>query len=1106
MNRRTDSLPVSAIDSAPFRLGDWLALPAENGLTRAGLRVQIEPRCMDVLLCLARANGAVVSADQLLDECWAGIDTGDNPLHKTIAQLRRVLGDSATAPHYIETIRKRGYRVLVPVEFLVAEETLIAPPLPAMSSSPFRGLEPFDADHATSFFGRDQAIAELMQKVERQCEIGSGFLLALGASGCGKTSLLRAGLLTRLRALPEGHPARPAAVVQLRPDDGADARQPWRALAARLTGALPAASAADAAAGPAVDADWLSLSPDAAVGALLARHAGLPEPPPGRLYLLIDPFEQFFTLPGFTPEVLAAQLTLLAALAACPRVFVLAACRNEFYPQITRLPELMRLKAGAGQYDVPAPTPGELAQMIRYPATAAGLGFEVKPGGEHLDDVLRDAASQGKEVLPLLEYALDELYLRRSERGLLTFAAYEAMGGVEGAIGKRAEQTVAGLAPSAQAALGRLLSRLVVTGADDHVGGRRVRFAELGDTDERQLLDALVAARLVVTEFFDGEPCFSASHEALFRHWPRVTDWVQRHRAALRLRASVAPLVARWQAEGQSADFLLPPGRQLEEAGELLGGSDLELADAERAWLAASARRAALLRRRRRLGIAALALLAVVSSLLAIAAWNAREAAVERRREAEGLMSFMLGTLADKLRPIGRLELLNDVSEQALHFLADDRRDADLPTRMAHARALQVGAEVEQARGHVDTAEQQLRAALALLPAVPAGIDDPALLRLLGELHFWLGQLAFDRRDWPAASLAFEQYRASAERWLALQPDDRGARQELAYALNSLGSVALEANRSADALAYFRRSVDLKLALRTGHEDDDALTADLGDSIAWLAATLRRELRIGEIERETARAAALLVGVAERRPGEGQWLARAATLLSVQASARIELGDEAGAAPLLQRASGYARRALAIDDSRLPWLIQASQVDCALARLPAPAGGATPDGARSVIAGALARLARRTEAGTDLDAREQMAHCERALAHVETEAGRLPDAAGAIERGLAHAAGSPALTLRLWLDRLALAQRSHDAARIDAAQARLRQLDAADGAALPAPLRLEARLALLAAPATPDSTTRQLIERLRRSDYRERGLLTLAASRGIDFPTTAREP
>ena len=120
----------------------------------------VEPRVMDVLVALCTHAGDVLSADDLLHLCWDRSVVGENQVHKAIAQLRRILGDSASNPRYIENIRKRGYRTVAAVRALPG-------PLETVSAgswshaSPFVGLDPFGETHATVFFGRDAAIGKL---------------------------------------------------------------------------------------------------------------------------------------------------------------------------------------------------------------------------------------------------------------------------------------------------------------------------------------------------------------------------------------------------------------------------------------------------------------------------------------------------------------------------------------------------------------------------------------------------------------------------------------------------------------------------------------------------------------------------------------------------------------------------------------------------------------------------------------------------------------------------------------------------------------------------------------------------------------------------------
>jgi len=100
---------------AVFTIGDWTVRPSLRTVERSGERKVLEPKLIDVLTYLAGTAGAVVDKEQLLTDCWRGTFYGDNPVHKTIALIRKALGDDAKRPRYIATIRKRGYRVIAKV-------------------------------------------------------------------------------------------------------------------------------------------------------------------------------------------------------------------------------------------------------------------------------------------------------------------------------------------------------------------------------------------------------------------------------------------------------------------------------------------------------------------------------------------------------------------------------------------------------------------------------------------------------------------------------------------------------------------------------------------------------------------------------------------------------------------------------------------------------------------------------------------------------------------------------------------------------------------------------------------------------------------------------
>ncbi|NEL40774.1 MAG: AAA family ATPase, partial [Xanthomonas perforans] len=195
---------VTQLGSVPrFRLGPLLVEPERLALIDDGQTIALEPRMMEVLIALAERAGEVVSAEQLLIEVWHGSFYGDNPVHKTIAQLRRKLGDDSRQPRYIETIRKRGYRLLPKVVFPDDYRGAVMGTQVWGHGSPYVGLQAFDPAHAEVFFGRSHAIAQVLGAMRAQLHSQRGLVLVSGASGCGKTSLLRAGVVPLL-AQPGG--------------------------------------------------------------------------------------------------------------------------------------------------------------------------------------------------------------------------------------------------------------------------------------------------------------------------------------------------------------------------------------------------------------------------------------------------------------------------------------------------------------------------------------------------------------------------------------------------------------------------------------------------------------------------------------------------------------------------------------------------------------------------------------------------------------------------------------------------------------------------------------------------------------------------------------
>ncbi|MDM0002819.1 ATP-binding protein [Variovorax sp. J22P240] len=335
--------------------------------------------------------------------------------------------------------------------------------------SAYRGLESFGPEHAQVFFGRTRARNELRERLARQADAGCAFVLVFGASGSGKSSLVKAGLLPDLK-LPGmiGQVALCRHAV-LRP---ADARGDLLShLAAAIVSATALPELADLQYDQAALAELLRKAPNQAKQPILqgltaiGRTERLTERAEARLLLVIDQLEELFTLEALLPLDKVAFVAALEGLAKSGLVWVVATMRSDFFDRLDSVPTLAQLAAGEARYVLALPTPAEIGQIVRQPGREAGLRFEFdRARGLGLDDELCQAAARAPSALPLLEFTLDQLWQRRTERDELTFAAYDEMGGLEGALGRRAEEEFVRLPADVQSALPQVLRALATTG------------------------------------------------------------------------------------------------------------------------------------------------------------------------------------------------------------------------------------------------------------------------------------------------------------------------------------------------------------------------------------------------------------------------------------------------------------------------------------------------------------------------------------------------------------------------------------------------------------------------------------------------------------------
>ena len=396
---------------------------------------------------------------------------------------------------------------------------------PAPGASPFKGLHYFDEADAEIFFGRAALIGRLADRAG-----GTSFLGIVGASGSGKSSILRAGLIPAVTARG-AHVEGP----------GADERRTHLFTPTAHPLEALAASVAPGSASTLLEA--LARDRDGLRHHLIAGRQ--------RAMVAVDQFEELFTLCHDPFEREAFIDNLLAAAndagASCTVVITL---RADFYAHCAEHPALRAALAGEQEY-IGRMEAAELRQAIEGPA--AHGGWKLEPG--LVDILLRDVGDE-PGALPLLSHALLEVWHRRQGRRL-TIEGYLASGGVHGAIARTAESAFAGLTAEQQAIARRIFLRLTELGEGTQDSRRRASIDELTsestEADEVwRVMRVLTDARLITT----GEKTVEVAHEALIREWPRLSVWLDEDRDALRAQRELTHAALEWERSGRDSGAL----------------------------------------------------------------------------------------------------------------------------------------------------------------------------------------------------------------------------------------------------------------------------------------------------------------------------------------------------------------------------------------------------------------------------------------------------------------------------------------------------------------------------------------------------------------------
>lgn len=780
---------------------------------------------------------------------------------------------------------------------------------------PVPGLSPFTEAQAELFFGRKAEIDELLGQLEMARTGGRRWVQLEGPSGVGKSSLVQAGLLPRLKEdAPQDAPR--WRIASMRPS-----YEPLRGLAQAL---VTAYADTDFTRTPEEVERSLRADPEA-LRTLVTAHT----PPECCLLLVVEQMEELFTL-GADDRSRLDALVSTALTAPDSPLRLLTTLRSDFIHRLDQLPHLARQLNEAGRYHVRPLDEEGLTQVIQGMAQRSGLRLS-----EGLPTrMVRDVRSEGSQ-LPLLGHALRGLWSLRSG-ALLTHERYEQLGGVGGALARQAEQLLDGLGDEGRERAKWLLLDLVQVGRSVPDTRRprtkqEVLTAAGGDDLSEKVLMRLSGMRTGTSD--DADPSLrlvvlsggtdptsqrvDLIHETLLQKVPSLAGWIESERALLERHSALEVAAHDWEqsdclAERLPSGSLLAhyrghssPSRQRGFLARMTSHRAvrfLEAAqrlEARRTWLKRALVLASVM------AVAAIVLSAVrAHRAQQLAEANALQAIQAQQRAEANLQQIVLATeqlvsgadwpLSRRAHTLDlRRGMLRDADTQ-LAVLSEEEREKP-HVRLGIIKTKHRRADLAFHDDTLAEAEGFLRMAMeALLRALARQHDDTSLLFQFGLNHSKRGKVALARGDWKTTRGHFEKALEAFER--SSTKKDNNYWRTVATSLSELADLELESGSAKAAAPLYDRAISLfELVEKSGDEYDRSL---LADALCSRGESARRAGDLKAAESDLERAMELARSVVESTPGDQyfRWvLARSlATFADLQATKRQ--GDAAASA------------------------------------------------------------------------------------------------------------------------------------------------------------------------------------------------------------------
>jgi DNA-binding winged helix-turn-helix (wHTH) protein/tetratricopeptide (TPR) repeat protein len=868
----------------PFYLGDWCVIPEQCQLQNSHDTKHLQPKLMEVLLYLCENLQHVQSTDDLIQACWSGQPMTDNPIHKTIAQLRKALGDSSDVPKYIKTIPRKGYMMIAKVSRGVEKRSQQTPFW--RDQSPFLGLQSFQQHHKDIFFGRSQPTTDFLKFIERINQTDTLLIFLSGASGCGKSSFIHAGIVPKLL-----NPYKP---FKLKFTDSLIWQAGQNNCAVDLIATLHSNSLFTENMCLEKLIEIWQQNPTELVDFMRSVDESNK-----RTVLFIDQVEKALLNEG---GQVTALFQLIHQLNLSKRFLIIVCARDEAISAIKQSKAYKPLVAQTLDFRLPQMQSKQQIEWVEATTQAAGLFFEVNPNRqETLFDLLKNSIERYKSSLSAIQIIMFRLYECR-DNSTLQYASFHDLGGFEGILNNYMEEVFLSQPLSQQNALIKMFPKLVQyeSFVEQKPINRSVALAMVtGDLNLNQL-SRLIDQRLLQSAQNNDLDSIKFNEPHMARHWRRLADWIVEHQNSLVKSSEINFLTLRWLRNGQQKSCLINQ-QQLAQMSELEQQGLLVLSKEQQQYFQVSN---AAVKQRNKTHVVikvAAAVLLIISSWMTIDWQHEKDKHRQTQANLQSLSQHLTDELNPQLKAKGQLSLLEALNLELLKLFENKppQQFTEIELHSYSAALNQLGElsynqrKYDQARNYFDSSV--------------AGIGSRSILnnRLLAELmlsQYWLGYLAFIENQYGQARSHWNDYLQTALQLCGLEPENTQWQLEQSYALNNLGSLSESTGELKAAASYFDQSIAIKTELLKTQADDMTLQADLADSLSWQGNIYRKQGFLKQALAAYQNSANLTKKLKPDQHGNNTKLHRESLAIHRMASVTFDLGKVPEALGLAQSA------------------------------------------------------------------------------------------------------------------------------------------------------------------------------------------------------------